>query len=115
MRVYQSVIDIHFCQFAIPRMRVYQPVIDIHFCQFARLPNAIKADKLPLVVELQPRRLVHGNASSGVWGLCDRLCPAHVTFRRRDITAAKLERLRLVCIAARGESALSVPDSTSRW
>ena len=52
------------CVFAfIPRMRVYQSVIDVHFCQFARLPNAIKADKLPLVVKLQPRRLVHGNAS----------------------------------------------------
>ena len=54
------------CVFAfIPRMRVYQSVIDVHFCQLARLPNAIKADKLPLVVELQPRRLVHGDASSG--------------------------------------------------
>ena len=34
------------CAF-IPRMRVHQSVIDVHFCQFARLPNAIKADKLP--------------------------------------------------------------------
>jgi hypothetical protein len=40
-------------------------VIDVHFCQFARLSNAIKADKLPPAVELQARRLVHGNASSG--------------------------------------------------
>jgi len=39
--------------------------IDIHFCQFANFANAIKADKLPLVVELQTRRLVDGDTNSG--------------------------------------------------
>jgi hypothetical protein len=62
----QAMVGKHFLfHEVIPKAESKQSVIDVHFCQFARLSNAIKADKLPPAVELQARRLVHGNASSG--------------------------------------------------
>ena len=73
----QAMVGKHFLfHEVIPKAESKQSVIDVHFCQFARLSNAIKADKLPPAVELQARRLVHGNASSGKksWKSIFRAC-----------------------------------------